>query len=94
MTGNAEYRAVDGVPVKVGDVVWRADVNGVRQCKVAKHHLASWWEWWSKQIYSTERAAVVDAIETEKKALGKARAEARRATKAIERLATRLARIP
>ncbi len=46
MTGHESERAtVDGVPVKIGDVVWRADPNiaAVTSCRLAGHHLGMWW---------------------------------------------------
>lgn len=83
---------IDGVPVKVGDVVWRASayVSSITKCRLYKHHLDAWWERMSKEIYSTEYAAIAGQIEREKQRLDKARREVRRATKSIERLRERL----
>lgn len=93
MSAMPEQRTVDGVPVKVGDSVWRADarIATVTRCRLYAHHLGSWWGSVSKKIYSTEGAALIAAIASQKKARSKARREIRRATKAIERLAARLA---
>lgn len=82
---------VDGVPVKVGDRVWRVHACGVRLCTLHKHHLGAWWDSMVKeQIYSTERAALAGAIEAEKEALKRTNRNARRALKAIERWTARL----
>lgn len=49
-----------------------------------------WWETTSKEIYSTERAAVAAAIKNQRRELGKARREVRRAIVAVEKLTARL----
>jgi uncharacterized protein YukE len=81
-------RTVDGISVKVGDTVFRADTYtaSVTSCKLYKHHFGMWWERLSVEAYSTEQAAILGAIGNQKKALAKARKEVRHANKAIERL--------
>jgi hypothetical protein len=92
MTTATEQRTVDGVPVKVGDTVWcaHAHVAIVTTKRLEKHHLSMWWERLSKEIYSTERGALIGAIANQKQALRKAQQRAQRATKAIARLTARL----
>lgn len=51
-----------------------------------------WWATTSKEIYSTECAAVAAAIKHQKRELGKARREVRRAISAVEKLTVRLKR--
>jgi hypothetical protein len=82
---------VDGIPVTVGSVAWRDGNVGVRRCKLEKHHLGMWWSWLQKEIYSTERAALVGAIDRERADLKKARRKVRSADKTIARLRARLA---
>lgn len=86
----SDQTTTDGAPVKVGDRVWRADASGVRLCRMEKHHLGWWWERMSKEIYSTESAALAGAIDRERVALKKAKQQVRRATRAVERLKVRL----
>lgn len=88
----ADRRTVDGVPVAVGDRVWRVDpyVARVTCCRLYRHHLGMWWETTSKEIYSTERAAVAAAIKNQRRELGKSRREVRRAIVAVEKLTARL----
>lgn len=90
-----ERKTVDGFPVKVGDRVWTAHPWGlVKLTTMQKHHLGMWWDSMvSKQIYSTESAALDAAIATKKAELKKAKQEIRSAAKAIERLTERKQRI-
>lgn len=89
---NDGKRTVDGIPVKVGDPVWFADVHGVRRRKLHKTDLGTWWTTMTiGRIYSTERAALEAKLASEKKDLRKAQQEIRRAAKAIARLKSRLA---
>jgi hypothetical protein len=87
---------VDGVPVKVGDVVWRADAHiaTVTSCRLYAHHLGMWWQTTSKEIYSTERAALAAAIKLQKIARSKAQSAERRAARAIERFVVRMEALP
>ena len=86
----SDQRTVDGVPVVVGDKVWTSDVCGVRRTTMLKCHLGWWWSMTSKQIFSTERAAIEDAIAKNAAALKRAKGEQRRASNAINRLRARL----
>lgn len=83
-----DYRTVDGVPIKLGDRVWFARPGSrVTHRAINKVDLGMWWEaLTSKQAYSTERAALTALLAHERRALGKARDEARRATRSIGRL--------
>lgn len=88
-----EHRTVDGVPVKVGDIVWRVrQYCGICKRKLDRNDLGAWWWSIKTEIYSTEFAAIVGAIESEKHAIAKAKKEASRALRAIERLMKRLAK--
>jgi hypothetical protein len=81
---------IDGVPVKVGDVVWFARPGTVTKRSLHKTDLGMWWESaTSKQIYSTEPLALAAAIERERLAAKRARREARRAETAIRRFVAR-----
>lgn len=83
---------VDGMPVRVGSVVWRTcPYAAPRRRTLDRNDLSGWWSMLREQIYSTERAALVGAIARERQALKKAKQEVRRATKAIERLSARFA---
>lgn len=84
-----ERRTADGVLIKIGDTVWRADI--LRSSKVAKHHLTMWWGWIGAIIYSTETAALEAAIARERQALKKATAAVRNAKRSIDRYSKRLA---
>ena len=86
----AERRTVDGLPVRIGDVVWQASGPSVRTCRLSKYHLGMWWQWMGREIYSTEGAALAAAIENEERALGRAKREVARATRALKRLTARL----
>ncbi len=82
---------VDGVAIKKGDRVWRTTGASVNRRKVDAWDLTDWaWQFFGKQIYSTEFAAVAAAIVLAKKDLKKAKAEVRRAGIAIARLTARL----
>jgi hypothetical protein len=73
-------RTVDGVPVKLGDRVWfwRGWGSPNRRA-LNKVDLGMWWvHMTSKQIYSTERAALDAAIADERDNLKKARQRARK----------------
>jgi len=93
MTGHA---TVDGIPVKVGDIVWRVDryIAAVTSCRLYGHHLGMWWDQLSTQIYSTERAALSAAIKAQKIARSKAVSAERKAVRGIERLTARLESLP
>jgi hypothetical protein len=87
----SERKTVDGAMIAVGHVVWRVrQYMGIRQLKLRRHHLGLWWSMISKEIYSTERAAILAALDIERDALRKAKTEARRATGAMAKLAERL----
>lgn len=87
-------RTVDGVPVKRGDRVWIDHGYGlVTTKKLDKTDLGFWWDRRSTEIYSTEAAALAAAIEGRKKALVRARRDAKAAEKSIARLRGRLARV-
>jgi hypothetical protein len=87
----ASQRAtIDGIPVKVEDVVWFVRPGSVTRRSLHKTDLGMWWEaWTSKQIYATERAALGAAIERESLAAKSARREVRRAEAAICRFVAR-----
>jgi hypothetical protein len=87
-----DQRTVDGVPVQIGDRVWFARCDRVTHRALDKTDLGMWWTTMtSKQIYSTEQAALAALLEHERQQLREARQEVRRAAKAIERLTARLA---
>jgi hypothetical protein len=92
MSDAIERRTVDGISVKVGDTVFRADTYTASDtsCRLYKHHLGMWWERLSAEVFSTEQSAILGAIGNQKKVLAKARKEVRRANKAIERLTAKL----
>lgn len=86
-------RTVDGVPVKLGDHVWRwRGWGNPQRRKLDKVDLGMWWEMVRKQIYSTERAALEAAISEQLANLKKIDNKARATRNAIERLAERLAK--
>lgn len=88
-----ERQTVDGVPVKVGDLVWSWRGHGSPRRKVAtKVDLGPWWEsMTSRWFFSTERAALEAAVEDQQEALAKAKRDARRAEAGIKRHRARLA---
>lgn len=90
-----EYRTVDGVPVKLGDRVWRWMGWGApRLRRLDKTDLGMWWlHMISKQIYSTERAALDAAIADRRRDLAKARGQVRGAAGSLKRLTDRRRRL-
>jgi hypothetical protein len=83
---------VDGVPVKLGDLVWRWQGWGNPKLrKLDKVDLGMWWQMMRKQIYSTEQAVLEVAIAEQRIAMVKAAGKLRATRKAIERLTARLA---
>jgi hypothetical protein len=80
---------VDGVTLKVGDVVWRSSYGMVHRCTITRDSLHHWGRF-DGVTYASERVALdVALIFTEKK-LKQAKREATSATKSIARLKARL----
>ena len=82
-----DKRTVDGVPVKIGDLVWTSRPGDkVRQRKLSKLDLGYWWTMIGPEIYSTERGAIEGAIIRETNRRSKAMREARNAETSLARL--------
>lgn len=82
-----DRKTVDGVPVKVGDLVWTSRPGDrVRQRKLTKLDLGYWWDMLGPEIYSTKVGAIRGAIKREAARRSKALREARTAAVSIERL--------
>jgi hypothetical protein len=89
-TDEHEQRTVDGVPVKVGDVVWLwVGWGNVKQRKLDRVDLGMWWSMRSKEIFSTERAALDAALANQRQELKKTRQKVRSIQRLLERLTAR-----
>lgn len=89
-----DQKTVDGVPVKVGDMVWFWIAGRIIQRNLTRTDLGYWWEHRTKpRIYSTERAAVGAALVERCYSYKRAMQDRLRAIKSIERLSARLEKI-
>jgi len=84
---------VDGAVVEIGNVVWRVHRTycSITRKRLTKHDLGSYWQFFSKEMFASQHAAVEVALADAQERARQAVRDLRRERRNIEKLQARLA---